>query len=32
LKGRTRRGLDEVLDECVDWLNSDRESMEITGR
>lgn len=32
LKGRTRRSLDEVLDECADWLNSDRQLMEITGR
>lgn len=32
LKGRARRCLDEVLDECSDWLNSDRQSMEITGR
>jgi DNA mismatch endonuclease, patch repair protein len=32
LKGRIRRSLDEILDECADWLNSDRQSMEITGR
>jgi DNA mismatch endonuclease (patch repair protein) len=32
LKGRTRRNLDEVLDTCADWLNSNRQSMEITGR
>jgi hypothetical protein len=32
LKGRTRRSLDEVLDACGNWLNSDRQSMEITGR
>ena len=32
LKGRTRRSLEEVLNECVDWLKSDRNTMEITGR
>lgn len=31
LKGRTRRSLDEVLNECAEWLNSDRQSMEISG-
>jgi DNA mismatch endonuclease (patch repair protein) len=31
LKGRIRRSLDEILDECADWLNSDRQSMEIIG-
>ena len=32
LKGRTRRNIDDVLDECSDWLNSDRQSLEIKGR
>src|SRR4051794_15811295 len=32
LKGRMRLSLDEILDECADWLNSDRQSMEIIGR
>jgi len=32
LKGRTRRELDEVLNECADWLNSDRNWLEISGR
>jgi len=32
LKGRTKRDLDEVLRACADWLNSDRKSLEITGR
>lgn len=32
LKGRTRRNLDQVLNECADWLESGRNSLEITGR
>lgn len=32
LKGRTRRDLDEVLDECAGWLHSARQSMDISGR
>jgi DNA mismatch endonuclease (patch repair protein) len=32
LKGRSRRDLDQVLDECADWLNSDCQAMEITGQ
>jgi DNA mismatch endonuclease (patch repair protein) len=32
LKGRTRRSLDEVLNECAEWLSSDRQSMEISGK
>jgi DNA mismatch endonuclease, patch repair protein len=32
LKGRMRRSLDEILDQCADWLNSDRQSLEIIGR
>lgn len=32
LKGRTKLAIDDVLDECAEWLNSDRRSMEISGR
>jgi DNA mismatch endonuclease, patch repair protein len=32
LKGRNRRSLEDVLSECADWLNSNRQSMEIAGR
>ena len=32
LKGKTRRNLEEVLDECSDWLISDRQRMEISGQ
>jgi DNA mismatch endonuclease (patch repair protein) len=32
LKGRTRRDLEHVLNECAEWLNSDRQSMEIIGQ
>lgn len=32
LKGRMRRSLDEILNECADWLDSDRQSMDIIGR
>lgn len=31
LKGRMHCSLDEILDECADWLNSDRQLMEIIG-
>lgn len=31
LKGRTRHSLEDVLDECAEWLHSDRQSLEIAG-
>lgn len=32
LKGRERRSAETVLDEVVDWLQSDRQTGEIRGK
>jgi len=32
IKGRTRRGSDQIIDRCVSWLRSTKKGFSLTGR